>query len=146
MKRFFLLAGLVISACYFSGCASIVSGSSRNVTITSEPDQAQCEIINIKEGTSLLKANTPYTLNLDASAGFFRPAAYKIKFSKDGYLPFEKKIQAKVNGWYFGNVVFGGLLGILIVDPATGAMWKLYDDKVAVKFIVAPVFLDTKKR
>ena len=27
----------------------------------------------------------------------------------------------------FGNLLFGGVIGMLIVDPATGAMWKLED-------------------
>jgi hypothetical protein len=32
-----------------------------------------------------------------------------------------------MDGWYIGNILFGGLIGILIVDPLTGAMWKLDD-------------------
>ncbi|WP_174263189.1 CsgG/HfaB family protein [Citrifermentans bemidjiense] len=32
-----------------------------------------------------------------------------------------------MNGWYWGNIVFGGVIGLLIVDPATGAMWKMDD-------------------
>ena len=27
-----------------------------------------------------------------------------------------------MNGWYIGNILFGGLIGFLIVDPLTGAM------------------------
>ena len=34
-------------------------------------------------------------------------------------------VSAHVNGWYVGNIVFGGLLGLLIIDPATGAMYSL---------------------
>ncbi len=34
-------------------------------------------------------------------------------------------VNFKVDGWYWGNIVFGGLIGWLIVDPATGAMYKL---------------------
>lgn len=133
MKRIFVFC-LVLSALYLNGCASIVSSSSRNVTIATDPDQAQVEIVNVKDNnTSILKATTPHTLNMDASAGFFQPSEYKIKLSKDGYLPMEKQLKANINGWYFGNIVFGGVLGILIVDPATGAMWKFYDDKVNVK-------------
>jgi len=30
-----------------------------------------------------------------------------------------------LNGWYIGNLLFGGLIGLLIVDPLTGAMWTL---------------------
>jgi hypothetical protein len=35
-----------------------------------------------------------------------------------------------VNGWYFGNIIFGGLIGLLAVDPATGAMYTLKPDAV----------------
>ena len=133
MKRI-LVCCLALSVLYLNGCASIVSSSSRNVTIATEPDQAQVEIVNVKDNnTSILKATTPHTMNMDASAGFFQPAEFKIKLSKDGYLPMEKQLKANINGWYFGNIVFGGLVGILIVDPATGAMWKFNDDKVNVK-------------
>lgn len=33
-----------------------------------------------------------------------------------------------MDGWYMGNLLFGGFIGFLIVDPATGAMWKLDDN------------------
>ena len=32
-----------------------------------------------------------------------------------------------MDGWYIGNILFGGLIGMLIVDPATGAMYNLPD-------------------
>lgn len=35
-----------------------------------------------------------------------------------------------LSGWYLGNVVFGGLIGLLIVDPLTGAMYNLTPDKI----------------
>ncbi|HEY5968354.1 MAG TPA: hypothetical protein VIU35_10260, partial [Chitinophagaceae bacterium] len=34
-------------------------------------------------------------------------------------------VECKLNGWYFGNLLIGGLIGLLIVDPATGAMYRL---------------------
>ena len=34
-------------------------------------------------------------------------------------------MDSSLSGWYWGNIVFGGLIGMLIVDPATGAMYKL---------------------
>jgi len=34
-------------------------------------------------------------------------------------------LECSVNGWYFGNLFIGGLIGMLIVDPATGAMYRL---------------------
>jgi hypothetical protein len=46
-------------------------------------------------------------------------------------------ITSKIDGWYFANIVFGGLIGMVIVDPATGAMFKLPD--------AASVSLDEKE-
>ncbi len=40
-------------------------------------------------------------------------------------------LSAGLDGWYIGNILFGGLIGMLIVDPATAAMWKL-DDRIVV--------------
>lgn len=34
-------------------------------------------------------------------------------------------MRSTLDGWYFGNIVFGGLLGILVIDPYTGAMYRL---------------------
>jgi hypothetical protein len=99
----------------------------------SQPDEANCEVIDMRTGNCILKAKTPYTATLERSAGFFQKAKYKVKIHKDGYLPQETQIDAGINGWYFGNIVFGGLLGILIVDPATGAMWKISEDNINVK-------------
>ena len=35
-----------------------------------------------------------------------------------------------MSGWYWGNLVLGGLIGMLAVDPATGAMWNIAPDKI----------------
>lgn len=125
---------LPVCVLYLSGCASIVSGGPKTMPIMSQPDEASIEIIDIKNNNAtILKAKTPYTATLERSAGFFSPAKYKVRIAKEGYLPYETQIEAGVNGWYFGNVIFGGLLGILIVDPATGAMWSIYQDNVNVQ-------------
>jgi hypothetical protein len=42
-----------------------------------------------------------------------------------GYETKKINVECSINGWYFGNIVFGGLIGFLIVDPVTGAMFKL---------------------
>ena len=70
---------------------------------------------------------TPSTVTLKSGAGFFQGEEYKITFTKDGYSSTTATISSTMDGWYIGNILFGGLIGILIVDPATGAMWKLPD-------------------
>ena len=109
-----------------SGCASIVSKSQWPVTINSNPSGANVTIKN-KRGMEMHKGATPMTITLPSSAGFFKPAAYQFAFEKEGYYPASASLSAGMNGWYIGNIIFGGLIGILIVDPATGAMWKLND-------------------
>lgn len=121
------------SAFYLCSCASIVSGGPKALPIMSQPDEANCEIIDVRTGNTILKTKTPYTATLERSAGFFQSAKYKVKLTKEGYLPQEHQVDSSINGWYFGNIVFGGLLGILIIDPATGAMWKIYDDNINAK-------------
>jgi hypothetical protein len=34
-------------------------------------------------------------------------------------------VTGSMSGWYFGNILFGGLIGMLAVDPLTGAMYVL---------------------
>ena len=40
------------------------------------------------------------------------------------------KLDSSLSGWYFGNIIFGGLIGMLIVDPVTGAMYNLTPAKI----------------
>jgi hypothetical protein len=44
-------------------------------------------------------------------------------------------VGSKVEGWYWGNILFGGLIGMIIVDPATGAMYKLDTEAVDVSLV-----------
>jgi hypothetical protein len=40
-------------------------------------------------------------------------------------------LKASMNPWYIGNIIFGGLIGLVIVDPLTGAMWTLDSEYTA---------------
>ncbi|MFA5206835.1 MAG: SHOCT domain-containing protein [Lentisphaeria bacterium] len=107
-----------------NGCASIVSKSKWPVTINSTPDGATVTIKN-KKGESVHKGVTPMTVTLPSDSGYFSQAKYQFIFEKEGCQPGNLQISSTINPWYFGNIVFGGLIGLCIVDPATGAMWKL---------------------
>jgi hypothetical protein len=122
---------IAFSLCFATGCASIVSGGPKTLPILSRPE-ADCEIIDARTGLAITKTRTPFTASLSNDAGFFQPAHYRVRISREGYIPREVEVKAGLNGWYLGNIVFGGLIGILIVDPATGAMWKIHEDAVSV--------------
>ncbi len=109
-----------------SGCASIVSKSQWPVTINSSPGGATVTVKN-KRGMEMQKGSTPMTVVLPSGAGFFSPASYQFSFEKEGYQTGSASLSAGLNGWYVGNLIFGWLIGFVIVDPATGAMWRLDD-------------------
>ena len=73
-------------------------------------------------------------LVLPSNAGFFTRSCYTFTFKKDGYPDVVKTRDAYLNGWYLGNIIFGGLPGLLIVDPATGAMYRLDENPIEVHY------------
>lgn len=107
-----------------SGCASIISDSSFPLTIKSVPDQADFVVTNQK-GEKIHSGKTPSTVTLNSGAGYFDGEKYQINLTKDGYKEQDTTVDTYINGWYFGNFAFGGLLGFLVIDPLTGAMWRL---------------------
>lgn len=120
-----IACGLLLSMT--TGCASIISKSEYPVAITSAPDNANISICN-SEGKNVFTGRTPATVTLKTSSGFFQGEDYDVTFSKAGYPDKTVRIERGLDGWYlFGNLVFGGVPGWLIVDPLTGAMWTLSD-------------------
>lgn len=119
MTAIFLAATFLLSS-----CASIVSKGSYPISINSAPSEAKI-VIKDKKGIEIFSGQTPATLKLKAGSGFFGKARYQVTFSKAGYDTKTVPVDFKLDGWYFGNLLLGGLIGMLIIDPATGAMYKL---------------------
>jgi len=115
---------LIVAVFLFSGCASIVSKSIYPLSINSNPNNAKISVTD-KKGKEIYLGNTPATVQLRAGTGFFSKAEYQVKFSSPGYDDKIVPVTFTLDGWYFGNIFVGGLLGMLIIDPATGAMWKI---------------------
>lgn len=107
-----------------TGCASILSDSQYPVVVNSSPSEAKF-VVSDQNGHQVHSGVTPATVILPAGDGFFDGQTYTIEFDKDGYDPIKTILDSEMDGWYVGNILFGGLIGLLIVDPATGAMWKL---------------------
>ncbi|MEE9439741.1 MAG: hypothetical protein V3V14_12120 [Saprospiraceae bacterium] len=101
-----------------------MSKSSYPISINSSPSEASI-VITDKKGVEVYAGNTPATLKLKAGSGFFGKAHYQVKFTKKGYDTKTVPVNFKLDGWYFGNLLLGGFIGMLIIDPATGAMYKL---------------------
>ncbi len=109
---------------FLTGCASIVGKDVFPLTINSNPDGASITVQDEK-GKKVFAGTTPTTVTLNAGESYFHAKSYHITFSKPGYAEQYADVKATISGWYFGNILLGGLIGMLIVDPITGKMWKL---------------------
>ena len=105
------------------GCASVMSGRHTEVAIDSQPGNAHVSVYN-RRGQMVASAETPAVVTLRRGDSFFRPARYTAKITKPGYETAQVPIKAGLNPWVLGNVVFGGVAG-LVVDPFTGAGYRL---------------------
>lgn len=115
------------------GCATIMGKSSpETLNVRSNPEQATV-VITDEFGTKIFEGKTPTTIALEKKKGYFRGKKYSVRITKEGYREHNITVDTKVNGWYIGgNLIFGGLIGWLIVDPATGGMWSLDTNELDV--------------
>lgn len=111
------------------GCASIVSTSKPKVNIYALP-QVTKYTIKDSAGRVLLTGKTPGAALLETSRGYFKRQTYSITFSADGYSDSTQALNPTISGWYWWNILLGGAVGMLIVDPLTGAMYTLPDEVV----------------
>lgn len=131
-KSFVKLAAIVmVMPVLITSCASILGKSAYPVSINSNPNGADISITD-KKGKEVYKGQSPATVSLKSGAGFFSRAEYQVKISSKGYAEQVVPVIYKLNGWYFGNLFLGGFLGMLIIDPATGAMWKLDTPPISI--------------
>ena len=99
------------------GCASIISGTTQPVRITTEPMGARFTVYN-ETGKEVATGNTPKNVVLSRQGG-----TYRFAFECPNHYPSEVQVPHLLNPFYFGNILFGGLIGLVIVDPLTGAVW-----------------------
>ena len=129
MKKLFSLLAIVVVA--LSGCATIVGDKEQTIPVTSDPSGATV-VITDETGKQVDMGSTPKSFTLAKSDGtYFGGKNYTVKISMAGYKTQEIPVTAKANGWFIGgNLVFGGFIGWLVVDPFNGAMYNLSPDKV----------------
>lgn len=112
-----------------NGCASIASSNKPKVNIYALP-QVTTYTIKDSAGKVLLTGQTPGAALLETSRGYFKRQTYSITFSADGYSDSTQALKPTISGWYWWNILLGGAIGMLIVDPLTGAMYTLPDEVV----------------
>jgi hypothetical protein len=107
-----------------TGCATIVSDSTYTLRVETEPQGANIEIKN-KYGMVQYTGVSPQVFQIEVGDGFFKKARYTIDIKMDGHPKRSYPLLISLDGWYFGNLIFPGVIGLLIIDPVTGAMWEL---------------------
>jgi hypothetical protein len=120
------LLALTAAALSTTGCASIMHGTSQNVGLSSSPTAATVTVDGFPLGT------TPVIAKLS------RKKDHIVRFDLAGYQPFEATLTKKTSGWVWGNIVFGGLIG-LVVDAASGGMYNLTPEQLAATMPAAQV-------
>ncbi|MEJ7593101.1 MAG: hypothetical protein WKF77_16265 [Planctomycetaceae bacterium] len=105
-----------------SGCATIVSGRRHEVTVDNSGG-ATCFSILDNQNRVVHSGVTPQQVTLKSSSAPFQPAKYQVVFAgQDGAQQYD--LNANINWWTAGNIVIGGVPGI-VIDAASGALWRL---------------------
>lgn len=131
MARYIFYGFVLLSFFFTQSCASIIGENTQLIGISSTPEEASIKIVDEKS-VSIFTGKTPTNVTLHKSDGsYFGGKNYLVTISKEGFQPVDVQIKSKPNGWYLGgNLVFGGLIGWLIVDPLSGAMYNLSPEHV----------------
>ena len=110
-----------------SSCASIIHGPTQMINFSSQPSGATVTIDGKEYG------KTPQSIELRRKGrekgDKSKKQQYDVKIALDGYYPYELKVKREMDGWFLGNLFFGGLIGI-IIDASSGAMYKLTPEQV----------------
>ncbi|HYB65615.1 MAG TPA: PEGA domain-containing protein [Steroidobacteraceae bacterium] len=113
-----IMVTTAIGALGLGACATIIHSPRQQVAISSTPAGATISIDNREVG------KTPLVTKLA------RKDEHVLRIELAGYQPFQATLSRRVSGWVWGNIVFGGLVG-LAVDAVSGGMYELRPDQVS---------------
>lgn len=120
IRRGLPLAGVLFLTVSLVACGSIMHGTKQQIGVSSSPTSARVLVNGVELGV------TPLVADLS------RKGPHLITVRADGYEPHEIALTRSVSGWVWGNLVFGGLIG-LVVDASTGGMYKLAPEHVSAE-------------
>lgn len=112
MNRIKISLALLFTAIVSGGCATILNGSTQELSFNSAPSGAEVYINGQQVGVTPVsvkweRGNEPVT----------------VEFRKEGYETHTAKLNTEMNMAFLGNLITGGVFGTT-TDAATGAMFK----------------------
>ncbi len=117
MQKKNILIIMIVFSIMVAGCCTIMQGTTQSIGISSVPTGAKVSVDNSEKG------KTPIVVNLTRKDNHF------VKIEMEGYLPYEATFTRGTSGWVWGNIVFGGIIG-LAVDAMTGGLYYLTPNQV----------------
>ena len=111
--------GLAMAAVFLTGCATIASGTTQKVSVSSTPTGAMAKV----DGTMAALTPTIFTLE--------RKSDHTLEIYKEGYRTKTVLLRRALNGMTAGNILLGGIIGTGI-DAMNGSMYKIVPERVDV--------------
>lgn len=107
-----LLLSLVLVS---TGCASILSGGPSWLGVETKPENIKIRLVGLQNGETI-NNTTPCRIELN------RNSDYKLTIETPNYQSEEVIIRRHIQGWFFGNILLGGIVG-MVIDAASSNMW-----------------------
>lgn len=117
MKRKIGLMFIFIFVLMLTGCATIMTGTSKSINFSSNVPGAKVYINDVYKGV------TPMILDLETKNSI------NVRIEAPGYHPFSTVLKREVSGWVWGNILTGGVIGFGI-DIFSGGMYVINENSV----------------
>lgn len=101
-----------------SSCSTVVNGRSQDVQINANVPNARIYLDGVERGVP------------PSAVSVKRKGTHHVEVHAKGYTPYRQELKSSLSGWFAGNLLLGGLIG-MGVDLCTGACWT-YDTVNAV--------------
>lgn len=110
-----------------SGCATITTGTTQNLTLVTAPPGASCTVQRSGEVLGVITA-APSTLNISKGS-----RKIEVVCDLPEHATTTQTLESDFQAMTLGNVLIGGVVGV-VVDAASGAAGK-YPDRVSVAMV-----------
>ena len=111
MKRIINIIFGICILVIFSGCATVFTGTSQQMSITSEPAGANVMIYNRNNNQLVNNIQTPAIVRLPKNK------SYRFVVEKEGYQQIRKELKSELNPWFLASLGLGTLYTVQAFTP-----------------------------